>query len=41
MTRQEYLERIEKLNTKISKIEKRIKKWSTGMCEEAIEISKN
>lgn len=41
MTRQEYLERIEKLNTKISKIEKRIKKWSTGMCEEAIEIAKN
>ena len=41
MTRNEYQERIEKLNVKIGKIEKRIAKWSFGMCEEAIEIAKN
>lgn len=41
MTKAEYQERIEKLNVKIEKIQKRIKKWSTGMSEIAINVAKN
>lgn len=40
MTKQEYQERIAKVEEKIVKIEKRIKKWSEGLSEEAKEMAK-
>lgn len=41
MTREEYLERISKVESKIEKIKKRINKWTAGMNNEAKEIAKN
>lgn len=40
MTKQEYQERIAKVEEKIVKIEKRIEKWSEGLSEEAKEMAK-
>lgn len=40
MTKQEYQERITKVEEKIVKIEKRIEKWSKGLSEEAKEMAK-
>lgn len=40
MTKQEYQERIAKVEEKIVKIEKRIEKWSKGLSEEAKEVAK-
>ena len=40
MTKQEYQERIAKVEEKIVKIEKRIEKWSNGLSEEAKEMAK-